>query len=166
MSKIIATDSMTDTKLLRKYLGKWATGVAVVTCRDNDGLLCGRTINSFSSVSLEPPLILWSLSKEANSLSAFLDAKYFAINVLSTSQQSIIRHFSSNNHKQFNNIEYALSNNNTPILIDNLATFQCRAHDIYSCGDHFIIIGEVTCFAAAEQDPLIFFNNRYSEVVA
>ncbi len=153
-----------DTRQFRKCLSKYATGIAVVTCHDNNGLPHGRTINSFSSVSLEPPLVLWSLSKKAHSLNAFLEARFFAINVLSTRQRNLSEHFASSNDKNFNNIDYMLSNNNAPILVDNLATFHCKAHDIYSCGDHFIIIGEVTCFASAKQDPLIFFNSKYTKV--
>ena len=106
-----------DTRQFRKCLSKYATGIAVVTCHDNNGLPHGRTINSFSSVSLEPPLVLWSLSKKAHSLNAFLEARFFAINVLSTRQRNLSEHFASSNDKNFNNIDYIKSSSNPLITM-------------------------------------------------
>ncbi len=155
---------MTDTKAFRQCLGKFATGVAVVTCNDGDGHPCGITANSFSSVSLEPPLVLWNIAKVSNSLDAYLDAKYFAINILSIEQEDISTHFARSDHTLFDDIEYLTSADGVPLLTDTLASFECRTHEVHDCGDHYIIIGEVTRFAAGDQDPLLFFDGAYNRI--
>ncbi|MGI9238811.1 MAG: flavin reductase family protein, partial [Woeseiaceae bacterium] len=130
---------MNDSKAFRQCLGKFATGVTVVTCSDQDGNPCGITANSFSSVSLDPPLILWNIAKVSNSLEAYLEAKQFAINVLSADQQNVSSHFARTDHTLFDSIEYGVSDNGVPLLPGTIAHFECRTHTIHDCGDHFII---------------------------
>ena len=155
---------MTDTKAFRHCLGKFATGITVVTCRDHDGNPCGITANSFSSVSLDPPLVLWNIAKVSNSLHAYLEAESFAINVLSEDQQPLSSHFARSDHTLFDDIDYQLSADGAPVLQGNLATLECRTHDIHDCGDHHIIIGRVTAFQSNELDPLLFYSGAYHKL--
>lgn len=149
---------------LRRCLGRFATGVTVVTCTDAAGGPCGITANSFSSVSLEPPLVLWSIAKVSNSLQAYLDAEYFAINVLSAAQEDISSHFARTDHTRFSGIQYSKSGNGVPILADTIACLHCRTRDVHDCGDHYIIIGKVESHSFDDNPPLLFFRGRYAEV--
>jgi flavin reductase (DIM6/NTAB) family NADH-FMN oxidoreductase RutF len=146
---------------LRQCLGKFATGVTVVTCQGALGP-CGITANSFSSVSLEPPLVLWNIAKVSNSLQAYLVAEHFAINVLGSGQQEISHHFAQSDHTRFNGIEYETSENGVPIIPASVACFECRTHQIHDCGDHYIIIGEVENFRSNDGEPLLFYGGNYA----
>lgn len=149
-----------STNDLRQCLGKFATGVTVVTCSGNGGPR-GITANSFSSVSLEPALVLWNIAKVSNSLQTFLDAEHFAINILSAEQSDVSAHFAQPDHTLFDTIEHDLSANGVPILPNTLACIECRRHQIHDCGDHFIIIGEVESFRSDDSRPLLFFGGQY-----
>lgn len=155
---------MDDAQALRQCLGKFATGVTVVTCADANGNPNGITANSFSAVSLEPPLVLWNIAKVSNSLDAYLSAKYFAVNVLTADQRNLAAHFAKSDHTRFDNVEYTTSANGVPLLPDTLATFDCRTHEIHDCGDHYVIIGEVSSFKSAEREPLLFFGSAYRAI--
>lgn len=155
---------MNDGKAFRRCLGKFATGVTVVTCSDADGNPCGITANSFSSVSLDPPLVLWNIAKVSNSLDAFLHAEYFAINVLSAEQEALSSHFARSDHTMFKGVEYTLSEHGAPLLPATIATFHCRTYQVHDCGDHFIVIGEVTGHQSTDADPLLFYGGTYRTV--
>lgn len=146
---------------LRRSLGHFATGVTVVTCCAPDGRPCGITANSFSSVSLNPPLVLWNIAKVSNSLNAYLRADYFAIHVLNATQQYIAEHFARTDHTRYNGIEHTISDQNVPILPGVLARFDCRTHEIHDGGDHHIIVGEVEAHTASQGSPLLFFGGEY-----
>ena len=148
---------------LRRSLGRFATGVTVVTCCAGDGTPCGITANSFSSVSLDPPLVLWNIAKVSNSLRAYLDASHFAIHVLGAGQRRLAEHFSRPDHTRYDGIEHTISTDNVPVLPDVLARFDCRTHQVHSSGDHFIVIGEVVNHVAVDGSPLLFYSGRYSE---
>jgi flavin reductase (DIM6/NTAB) family NADH-FMN oxidoreductase RutF len=152
---------MTDTKALRRSLGKFATGVTVVTCCNKDGDPRGITANSFSSVSLEPPLILWNIAKVSGSLNAFLQAEYFAINVLTADQQALSAHFARSDHTLFAGVDYELNAEGAPLLRGSLAVFECRTYQVHDCGDHHIIVGQVLRFRGDEGEPLLFFGGQY-----
>jgi flavin reductase (DIM6/NTAB) family NADH-FMN oxidoreductase RutF len=153
-----------DDKLdLRQSLGRFATGVTVVTCLGDQGP-CGITANSFSSVSLDPPLILWNIAKVSNSLRAYLAAEHFAINVLNTDQSDLSHHFAQSDHTVFEGIEYAVSEHGVPVLPDTVACFECHTHEIHECGDHFIIVGEVDSFRSDDLEPLLFYGGEYRKV--
>jgi flavin reductase (DIM6/NTAB) family NADH-FMN oxidoreductase RutF len=145
---------------LRQSLGKFATGVTVVTCQGPGGP-CGITANSFSSVSLEPPLVLWNIAKISNSLQAFLKAERFAINVLSAEQRDLSHHFAQPDHTRFNGVEHTTSEHGVPLLPNTIACFECRTHAIHDCGDHHIIIGEIDRFSSVDGEPLLFFGGEY-----
>jgi len=149
-----------DIRDFRTCLGRFATGVTVVTCQGARGP-CGITANSFSSVSLEPPLILWNIAKVSNSLRAFLDAEHFAVNVLAEDQQSVSQHFAQSDHTRFNSVEYAVSKRGVPLLPGTAACFECRTHQVHECGDHYIIIGEVHDFRFGDARPLLFYGGAY-----
>jgi flavin reductase (DIM6/NTAB) family NADH-FMN oxidoreductase RutF len=152
---------MQDLKKFRQCLSKFATGVTVVTCSNAAGNCFGITANSFSSVSLEPPLILWSIAKVSNSLQAFLDAEYFAINILASGQKSVSGLFAQSKHDIFDGVEYSLSEREVPILEGTLACFECRTNDVFDCGDHHIVIGEVIDYRSTDVEPLLFFDGDY-----
>jgi 3-hydroxy-9,10-secoandrosta-1,3,5(10)-triene-9,17-dione monooxygenase reductase component len=151
-------------KEFRNCLAKFATGVTVVTCADDDGRPYGITANSFSSVSLEPRLILWNVAKISNSLQAFLDAEYFAINILASDQQELSAHFAKSDHTLFDTVEILRSEENVPLIPGTLACFECRTFKIHDCGDHYIITGEVVRFEARDAEPLLFFNGEYANL--
>lgn len=155
---------MKDSKAFRRSLGKFATGVTVVTCSDSDGNPCGITANSFSSVSLDPPLILWNIAKVSNSLEAYLDAQHFAINILSADQRAVSAHFAQSDHTLFDDIDFDLSASNVPLLPGTIGKLECRTHEIHDCGDHYIIVGEVEGFATSDGDPLLFFSGDYRQI--
>lgn len=148
--------------MFRQCLGQFATGVTVVTCRDQDENACGITANSFSSVSLDPPMLLWNIAKSSNSLQAYLNAEYFAINVLTQEQRNISAHFAQSDHRIFDGVEYSISANGAPILPATLACFECRTTDRHECGDHYIIIGEVEKYRLNGGRPLLFFAGDYA----
>jgi len=156
---------MTETNDYRRCLAKFATGIAVVTCCNEDGDPYGITANSFSSVSLEPALVLWNIAKVSNSLEAYMDAGHFAINVLAADQQELAAHFARSDHTLFDDIEYTMSTDGAPLLADTLAVFECLTHEIHDCGDHYIIIGEVTDFRSEELEPLLFFEGSYRDIL-
>ncbi len=146
---------------LRQCLSKFATGVTVVTCQGPTGP-CGITASSFSSVSLEPPLVLWNIAKVSNSLQSYLDAEHYAINVLSADQQPLSTHFAQSLHTLFDDIEYDVSAKGVPILPETVACFECRTHQIHDCGDHFIIVGEIEQNRSASGRPLLVFGAGYT----
>ncbi len=145
---------------LRRNLSRFATGVSVVTCLGDKGP-CGITANSFSSVSLEPPLVLWNIAKVSNSLQTYLDAEHFAINVLGAEQLRIARHFAQSVHTRFENIDYAPSENGVPLLPGTIACFECRTDAVHDCGDHYIIVGRIESYRSNDAAPLLFFGGEY-----
>ena len=147
---------------LRQCLGRFATGVTVVTCADARGGPCGITANSFSSVSLEPPLVLWNIAKVSNSLQAYLGAKCFAFNILGEDQQDISDHFARTDHTRFSGVDYSVSEDGVPLLAGTIAALECRTHEIHDCGDHYIVIGEVVRFDSRNGKPLVFANGEYT----
>ena len=149
---------------LRRCLGMFATGVTVVTCLDARGRPCGITVNSFSSVSLKPPLVLWNIAKVSNSLEAFLNADVFVINVLAEHQHELATHFARSDHTLFDNVDYGDSADGVPVLPETLALLECRRHRVYDAGDHFIIIGEVERHRSDDGDPLLFFGGSYTAI--
>ncbi len=149
-----------NSQALRDCLGKFATGVTVVTCEGPDGP-CGITANSFTSVSLEPPLVLWNIGKQSNTLQAFFEAEHFAINVLSKDQQSLAEHFAQSERISFEGIDYRLNGSKVPLLENSLARIECHTDHIIEAGDHYIIIGAVDKYSMSDGEPLLFFAGSY-----
>jgi len=149
---------------LRGSLARFATGVTVVTCCDRDGTPCGITVNSFSSVSLSPPLVLWSIADTCTSLDAFLAADRFSIHVLRDTQLDLSEHFARSDHTLFDGVEYRIGEHGVPLLPDPLARFDCRTWQIYAGGDHRIIVGEVVAHQHGRGDPLLYYQSAYRRI--
>lgn len=152
-----------DQREFRAALGHFATGITVVTARSRSGELLGMTANSFNSVSLDPPLVLFSMDRRTLSLPAFEEAGCFAINVLSESQTDMSRSFARTMGDKWQGIEFDCWETGSPILPNCLANFDCRTHAIHDGGDHRIFIGEVVRFTAStEGSPLLYFRGSYA----
>jgi flavin reductase (DIM6/NTAB) family NADH-FMN oxidoreductase RutF len=150
-----------DPRRLRSALGRYPTGVTVITTRTGGGKLEGMTANSFAAVSLDPPLVLWSIERRAASLPGFLDSGCFAINILSSDQSVLARHFAVPRMDKFEGIEFAAGIDGCPLLPDALASFECSIENTAEGGDHVIVIGRVRRAAYREGQPLIFSSGRY-----
>ncbi|MFQ5776688.1 MAG: styrene monooxygenase/indole monooxygenase family protein [Terriglobia bacterium] len=155
-----ATDRF-DRRDLRRALGQFATGVTVVTARARDGRRVGVTINSFSSLSLNPPLVLWSLARHASSLPAFARTSHFAVNVLAANQHHLSRQFSTPLRDKFGGVEFTEGVAGVPLLDGVIARFICRNVKQYDGGDHVIFVGEVEDYKWFEGEPLVFHSGSY-----
>lgn len=154
-----------DNKNLRKILGQFATGVAIVTTFSQDNRPCGITINSLTSVSLEPPLLLFCLSKFSGTMAAFQTNPNFAINILDGEQKAISKDFSRQNFDKFANIKWEIGEHKCPILPDNIATIECKKTNEFDGGDHIIILGEIMKASGhASHDPLIYHGGEYKKI--
>ncbi|WP_453968297.1 flavin reductase [Amorphus sp. MBR-141] len=151
-----------DGKALRRTLGQFATGVTVVTAaHPQTGEIVGMTANSFSSVSLDPPLVLWSIVREAKSLPVFLEATHFAINILSEQQLDHSNRFSRPGSEKFSGVSWRPGRGGAPVLAGTAAVFECARHAEHDGGDHIIMVGEVERFARFERSGLVFAQGRY-----
>jgi flavin reductase (DIM6/NTAB) family NADH-FMN oxidoreductase RutF len=151
-----------DPRTLRDALGSFATGVTVVTCLTSDGSPAGLTVNSFTSVSLDPPLLLVCLAKPAASAVALIEATQFAVNVLQTGQQPASIRFATRDEDRFGTTPWACGEAGAPILKDSLGVFECERHAVYDGGDHHILVGQVTKASFdTSLDPLLYFRGRY-----
>jgi flavin reductase (DIM6/NTAB) family NADH-FMN oxidoreductase RutF len=144
---------------LRDAMGRFATGVTVVTTMTPDGPL-GITANSFASVSLEPPLVLWSPARKSSRFPAFEAASHFAIHVLARDQQAIAEHFARIG-SGFERFGYVPGLGEAPLLDGCTARFECRHAAQFDGGDHLICVGEVLRIVEAEREPLIYFRGGY-----
>jgi len=156
----------TRVRQFRNALGAFATGVTIVTTRTASGVDVGLTANSFNSVSLEPPMVLWSLAKAAKSLPAFLDSGYFAVHVLAASQEELSHTFATRGADKFARLAIERGRGDIPLLDGCTARFQCRTAVKYEGGDHVVFIGEVEAFDHFDRPPLVFHGGRYAAAVA
>ena len=146
-------------RAFRDALGRFATGVTVVTCKSELGPL-GITANSFASLSLDPPLVLWSPARASRRFQAFVDARHYAIHVLSKRQQDLCEHFATQGH-DFSGLTWSANTQDVPLFEDCLARFECRRHAIHDGGDHAIIVGHVEAAELSDGEPLLFAGGRY-----
>ena len=154
-------DTPIDPKALRTALGRYATGVTIVTCRDAEGGPVGLTCNSFSALSLEPPLVLWSLRSASPSIPAFRGAGHFAVNVLSDAQVDLSRRFASPVPDKFGEGLWADGVGGVPVLSGCAAVVECALYDAREAGDHWLFIGRVMGLHEAPVAPLVFQSGRY-----
>ena len=154
-------DSTTDPRHLRNALGRFVTGVAVITTRTPDGRLEGLTVNSFSAVSLDPPLVLWSLRDTSPSLAGFEDANHFAVNVLGAWQQALSQHFATRSPEKFKTVVHAPGLGGCPLIFGALATFECIKETNVTGGDHVVFFGRIQRASYREGQPLIFSAGKY-----
>ncbi len=150
-----------DARRFRSALGAFATGVTIVTCRDAAGRDVGLTANSFNSVSLEPPMVLWSLARSARSLPAFLEASEFAVHVLAADQEELSLRFAARGFDKFAGLDLERGPGQLPMLRGCSARFLCRTAFRHEGGDHVIFVGEVQAFDHSDRPPLLFHGGRY-----
>lgn len=155
-----------DPAALRKAMGRFATGVTVVTTRAPNGKLEGLTVNSFATVSLDPPLVLWNLARRAGSFQAFASASHFAVNVLARDQLHLCRHFAAPNLDKLAHVPHRLGLGGCPLIEDTLAQFECAKATEFDGGDHVIFVGRVLRTTHREGDPLVFSGGDYHRLTA
>jgi flavin reductase (DIM6/NTAB) family NADH-FMN oxidoreductase RutF/DNA-binding MarR family transcriptional regulator len=159
-----AGDPKDDQRGFRRALGQFATGVAVMTARIGDRL-AGVTANSFSSVSLDPPLVLWSLELRAQSLAVFREASHFAVNVLAADQVALSTRFARSSQDKFQTAEWKPGSSGVPLLSGVAAQFECVREAEHDGGDHVILVGRVEHFARFDREVLLFAHGRYGLAV-
>ena len=154
-----------DTLTLRKVLGRWATGVTIATTMSDDEKPHGLTVNSFTSVSLDPPLVLFCIAKDAGSLPHFLQNQYFAINILNSNQSQISGKFAAHNIDRFENIEWQKGEFGAPLINEALGLIECQFYEAYEAGDHHIIIGKVEkANFDQSKEPLLYYQGQYQKI--
>lgn len=155
-----------DIQGFRKALGSFPTGVTIVTTCGPDGERIGVTCNSFNSVSLDPPLVLWSLAKKAFSRPAFEAAQHWAVNLLSSDQEELSNQFARAGKDKFVGVECETGVGGIPLFKACCARFQCAAQHIYEGGDHLIFVGRVLKFDQSDRLPLVFHSGQYNRQIA
>jgi 3-hydroxy-9,10-secoandrosta-1,3,5(10)-triene-9,17-dione monooxygenase reductase component len=155
-----------DQRDFRTALGSFPTGVCLITTLGPGGERVGLTVNSFSSVSLDPPMVLWSLARSANCAPVFRDAEYFAINVLAASDAALSTHFAEPGADKFQKYQerFVAGLGGAPLLQGAVANFECHSRYRKYGGDHIILIGVVERYRHSELPPLLFHRGRYAEL--
>lgn len=154
-----------DARQLRNSLGRFATGVCVITAIDANGDALGMTANSFSSVSLDPALVLWSLQKGSDVYDTFATPKYFAINVLASDQQSLSDQYARKGDHKLDSGHYRLGRYGAPIVRGALVSFECQLDAAHEGGDHLIVVGKVLDLQSRPTgQPLAFYAGGYREL--
>jgi flavin reductase (DIM6/NTAB) family NADH-FMN oxidoreductase RutF len=164
-SELASDHSAIDPRDFRNALGSYATGVTIITAAGSDGKPYGITCNSFASVSLNPPLVLWSLVLYSSSLTAFQDARHFAVNVLGNSQQALADKFAKSSDEKFIGVDWTPGLGGAPLLAGSVANFQCRSVNRYYGGDHVIFLGAVEAYSYDRNEPLLFAQGGYGKFV-
>jgi len=159
-----AQNTVLDARAFRSALGAFVTGVTIITTCDEAGAPVGLTANSFNSVSLDPPMVLFSLSLDSTSLNAFRAAKWWAVHVLSADQEALSNRFAKRDAEKFENVAFTQGPGGVPLLEGFAARFICRAAFEYEGGDHAIFLGQVQEFDQAGRPPLIYHQGKYGGV--
>lgn len=146
---------------LRRVMGHFATGVTIITTVNKEGQIHGFTANAFTSVSLEPPLLLISVDKKAESWPAFEESRIFTVNILADTQEALSRKFAVSGGNKFEGVAYRIGANRAPILEGALAFIECTLWAVYDGGDHTIFLGEIQQAEVREERPLLFFRGGY-----
>jgi 3-hydroxy-9,10-secoandrosta-1,3,5(10)-triene-9,17-dione monooxygenase reductase component len=150
-----------DTKQFRMALGSFTTGVTIVTAHGADGKDAGLTANSFNSVSLDPPMVLWSLGKKSSNFRAFIESNYFAVHILAFDQEQLSNQFSKSGIDRFAGLSVGRGVGDVPLLDGCSARFECRTTVRHDSGDHVIVVGEVLSFDSFKRPPLVFHGGKY-----
>jgi flavin reductase (DIM6/NTAB) family NADH-FMN oxidoreductase RutF len=154
-----------DSTTFRRTLGMFATGIAVITAQAPDGRLIGLTVNSFNSVSLSPPLIIWSLGNNSTYREVLESCRYYAVNILADDQENLSNLFAGKSPNRFEGVDWEPGLGGAPLLAGCAAVLEVRNEMRYPGGDHLIFIGEVERCDRSEREPLIFFNGKYRRLV-
>ena len=155
---------MSDHKELRHALGQFATGVAIVTASDKVSSQVGLTINSFTSVSLDPPIVSWSLARNANTLEVFRQSSYFAIHVLAEKQRELSRRFAKKIANKFEGVSLEFNHYQLPLFSEYASRFICKKYCTFIIGDHVVFTGLVESFSTQDHPPLLFINGNYASL--
>lgn len=151
-----------DPRLFRDALGQFPTGVCVVTANPEGFPAFGMTVNSFASVSLDPPLILWSLQKDSELSEAWAATSLFAVNILNSGQQELSSRYAQKNQHDLDAEHYFIGEANVPVIEDAVASFECELAATHDGGDHIILVGRVIEMENGPQtEPLVFHDGRY-----
>lgn len=154
-----------DSRELRDALGRFATGVCVITTVTESGQPLGLTANSFASVSLDPPLVLWSLQNSSDVFDTFAEPKFFCINVLEKGHEQHSGQYARKGNHRLDEGHFRLGKYGSPIIRDALVSFECELHATHDGGDHLIIVGRVRdLHSRPGGDPLLFFSGAYREL--
>ena len=164
--KQVLLDAGHDARQFRNALGRFPTGVTVITTRTPDGRMEGLTANSFSALSLDPPLVLWSINRQSPSVPGFLAAGHFAINVLGAQQSDLSHRFAMRRENKFEGLSITSGLEGVPLLEGVLARFECQTENTIDGGDHLLFVGRVHRIAYTEGEPLIFNAGRYCTALA
>jgi 3-hydroxy-9,10-secoandrosta-1,3,5(10)-triene-9,17-dione monooxygenase reductase component len=156
--------SSIDPAHFKSTLGRFASGITVITTRGADGRDHGMTLSAFSSLSLDPPLVLVCIGDAASIAGTMATAEFFAVNVLAEDQEPLSRRFSAKDEDRFESIAMSRGANGLPLLDGALAHVQCRVTARYPGGDHTIIVGEVIETASREGDPLLYYRGGYARL--
>ncbi|MGE7778860.1 flavin reductase family protein [Peribacillus sp. NPDC097264] len=157
----------TSVQLFKEVMGSYPTGVTVITTVDANNQPVGLTANSFTSVSIDPLLILWSIDKKAGSYAAFNHSNYFVVNILAANQQDICWAFASKTEPdRFSKCEWQMSENNVPVIKQTYANLACKKHQVVDAGDHYIFIGQVVNIEKNDQEPMLYFRRNVGPVPA
>ncbi len=157
---------MMDVTAFRQALGRFATGVCLVTVNDPERGPLATTVNSFSSVSLEPPLVLWSIQNSSEHLQIYCECSHFGISVLREEQAALSGHYAKRDGHEALPEQFVAGARGEPQLNDALAHFTCSTYGVYPGGDHQIIVGEVVAFESLEGAPLVFFAGGYRSLIS
>ncbi|MBX3540419.1 MAG: flavin reductase family protein [Chelatococcus sp.] len=161
-SALTSANTPFDQRDFRRALGRFGTGVAVVTTICARGTRVGMTVTSFNTVSLHPPLVLFSVDRRARSLPHFLSAEAYAVNVLADHQEYLSNRFAKASSDKWQGVSHGQGRANIPLLLDAVAHFECVPYAHYEGGDHLIMVGEVQRYAyQADRPPLIFLDGSY-----
>jgi 3-hydroxy-9,10-secoandrosta-1,3,5(10)-triene-9,17-dione monooxygenase reductase component len=152
---------MVDGTEFRQVMGRFATGVTVVTTRGADGAPYGLTANAVASISLEPPLVMISIDKRAETFPHFLASRAFVINVLAAGQEALSNRFAKSGGDKFAGLAYETNAEGVPVFPDTLATIECRIVATHEAGDHVIHLGEVDATRVTDAAPLLYFHGHY-----
>ncbi|RLA49565.1 MAG: flavin reductase [Gammaproteobacteria bacterium] len=154
-----------DGRELRSALGRFATGVCVITTVTDAGEAVGLTANSFTSVSLDPPLVLWSLQNNSDVYDVFVGPRFFAINILAREHESHSRQYAGKGQHQLDAAHYRPGKHGSPVILDALVSFECELETTHEGGDHLIIVGRVrNLHERPDGEPLLFFSGDYHKL--
>lgn len=162
-NELSSDNSSIDPRDFRNALSTFATGVTIITAAAADGKPVGLTCNSFASVSLNPPLVLWSLVAFSPSMGVFQNASHFAVNILGASQRDLAMQFAKPAEDKFAGVTWTRGLGEAPLLADTVASFQCRTAARYYGGDHVIFLGAVEAYAYNQAEPLLFARGGFGQ---
>jgi flavin reductase (DIM6/NTAB) family NADH-FMN oxidoreductase RutF len=152
--------------LFKQIMGSYPTGVTIVTTTDANGVPVGLTVNSFTSVSLDPLLVLWCIDRRSSALDAFVQAEHFAVHVLAHDQKELCWAFAGKDQDRYAKAKWTLSQQKVPIIADTLGVLECKTIQQMDAGDHIILMGQVIYIEKLEKEPMLYFRRNVGALPA